>query len=54
MRLVLAHLLDGLEFDEPKLRAACADPKLRSTERALDKVQGGATFRDAYREEAQR
>ena len=51
---VLTHVLDGLEFDESKLRAACADPKLRSTERALDKVQGGATFRDAYREEANR
>ena len=51
---LLARLLDTLEFDETKLRAACADPKLRSTERALDQVRAGATFRDAYRDEANR
>jgi argininosuccinate lyase len=47
-----ARVLDGLAFDEERLRAACADPKLRATERALDKAKGGVPFRDAYREES--
>lgn len=51
---VLTRLLATLEFDEKALRAACSDPKLRSTERALDKVKSGTPFRDAYRDEAQR
>lgn len=49
---LVARVLDGLVFDEAQLRAACADPKLRSTERALQKTRTGMPFRDAYREES--
>jgi argininosuccinate lyase len=49
---LLPSLLGALEFDADALRAACDDPKLRSTERALDKVRAGVPFRDAYREES--
>lgn len=48
------RLVDALEFDEAALVAACADPKLRATERALDQVKQGVPFRDAYRDEASR
>ncbi len=46
------RLVARLEFDEAALRAAGADDDLRATERALQKVAAGATFRDAYREES--
>jgi argininosuccinate lyase len=49
---LLPSLLGALEFNAEALRAACDDPKLRSTERALDKVRAGVPFRDAYREES--
>ncbi|MCC6408873.1 MAG: hypothetical protein IT453_17055, partial [Planctomycetes bacterium] len=32
--------------------AAASDPKLRATERALEKAKSGVPFRDAYREES--
>ncbi len=47
-----AKLAKGLRFDEQVLAVAGADPSLQATERALQKVAGGATFRDAYREES--
>ncbi len=46
------RLLAGLEPDEPRLRAAASDPKLRATERVLTEVQAGTPFRDAYRAES--
>ncbi len=46
------RLIAGLEPDEPRLRAAAADPKLRATERVLTEVQSGTPFRDAYRAES--
>jgi argininosuccinate lyase len=52
MLALLPRLVDALEFDEATLRAACDDPKLRSTERALEKSKSGVPFRDAYREES--
>lgn len=48
------RLIDALEYDAQALAAACADPKLRATERALDKAARGVPFRDAYRDEATR
>lgn len=47
-----AKLVATLEFDEAKLAAAADDPKLRATERALEKAKAGVPFRDAYREES--
>ncbi len=47
-----AKLVRGLQWDEERLAAAAADPALRATERALQKVAAGMAFRDAYREEA--
>jgi argininosuccinate lyase len=52
MLTLLPRLLNALEFDEAALRAACDDPKLRATERALEKAKSGVPFRDAYREES--
>lgn len=52
MLTLLPRLVSALEFDEAALAAACADPKLRATERALDKAKSGVPFRDAYREES--
>lgn len=49
---MVGKLVRGVEFDGSALRAACADPKLKATERALDRVKDGVPFRDAYREEA--
>ena len=54
MLALLPRLVEALEFDAAALAAACADPKLAATQRALDKVKAGVPFRDAYREEAQR
>jgi argininosuccinate lyase len=48
-RLVPALLPDGA-----RLAAAAADPALRATERVLEAVKSGRTFRDAYREESAR
>ncbi len=45
-------LVRGIEFDAGALRAACADPKLNATARALEKAKQGVPFRDAYREES--
>ncbi|MCK6449132.1 MAG: argininosuccinate lyase [Planctomycetes bacterium] len=47
-----AKLVATLEFDAEKLAAAADDPKLRATERALEKAKSGVPFRDAYREES--
>ncbi|MCC6408689.1 MAG: argininosuccinate lyase, partial [Planctomycetes bacterium] len=47
-----AKLVATLDFDEEKLAAAASDPKLRATERALEKAKSGVPFRDAYREES--
>ncbi|MEW6742571.1 MAG: argininosuccinate lyase [Planctomycetota bacterium] len=52
MLVLLPRLLDALEFDAEALQAACADPKLRATERALEKARSGVPFRDAYRDES--
>jgi argininosuccinate lyase len=49
-----ATLVAAVEYDEVKLRSAAGDPKLRATERALDKAREGVPFRDAYREESLR
>lgn len=54
MLALLPRLVDALEFDVEALQAACADPKLAATQRALEKVKAGVPFRDAYREEAQK
>jgi argininosuccinate lyase len=51
---LLARLLDTLELDEERLRASCADPSLRATERALERARAGLPFREAYREESRR
>lgn len=51
---MVEKLVRGIEFDGPALRAACADPKLGATARALDRVKDGVPFRDAYREESAR
>jgi argininosuccinate lyase len=52
MLSLLPRLIAALEFDEPALRAACADPKLAATSRALEKARSGIPFRDAYRDES--
>ncbi len=52
MLQLLPRLVDALAFDEGALRAACADPKLGATQRALEKAAGGVPFRDAYRDES--
>ncbi len=49
---VLAHVVPGIRFDEEALKKAASDPKLQATARVLDKVKAGASFRDAYRDEA--
>jgi argininosuccinate lyase len=49
---LLPRVLAGLSWDPARLEAACADPKLHATARALERVQRGETFRDAYRAEA--
>lgn len=49
---LVAKLIATLDFDEAKLAAAADDPKLRATERALEKAKSGVPFRDAYREES--
>jgi argininosuccinate lyase len=46
------RLIAGLAPDEARLRAAASDPSLRATERVLDAVKDGASFRDAYRAES--
>jgi argininosuccinate lyase len=46
------RLIGALEPDEARLRAACADPALRATERALERARAGMPFREAYRAEA--
>jgi argininosuccinate lyase len=46
------RLFAALRPDEPRLRAAAADPKLRSTERVLGAARDGVPFRDAYRAES--
>jgi argininosuccinate lyase len=46
------RLLGALRPDEPRLRTAAADPKLRSTERVLGAARDGVPFRDAYRAES--
>jgi argininosuccinate lyase len=48
----LPRVLAGLTWDPARLEEACADPKLHATARALERVQRGETFRDAYRAEA--
>jgi argininosuccinate lyase len=49
---LLPRVLAGLTWDPARLEEACADPKLHATARALERVQRGETFRDAYRAEA--
>lgn len=48
-----ARLLAGLRLDEAALSAASADESLESTRRALEQVQSGVPFRQAYRSESQ-
>ena len=48
-----ARLLAGLRVDEAALAAASADESLESTRRALEQVQSGVAFRQAYRAESQ-
>lgn len=52
MLSLLPRVLAGLRWDRARLEAACADPKLGATARALERVQRGEAFRDAYRAEA--
>ena len=47
-----ARLLEGLELDEAALAEASADDSLHSTRRALEQVQSGVAFRQAYRAES--
>ncbi len=46
---VTTHLLPGLTFDAGRMEAACTD-ELYAAHEAYRLVQGGMTFRDAYRE----
>jgi len=48
----LAVLVGGLAFDEERLEAACADPKLLATDAAEALVREGMPFRDAYQQVA--
>ena len=48
-----ARLLAGLRVDEAALAAASADESLNSTRRALEQVQSGVAFRQAFRTESQ-
>jgi argininosuccinate lyase len=52
MLSLLPRLIGALELDEAALRAACADPKLAATGRALERARAGVPFRDAYRDES--
>lgn len=49
---LLARLIESVTFVEEKMRAACSDPAMQATARAMEKVKRGVPFRDAYREEA--
>jgi argininosuccinate lyase len=49
---LLPSLLDALEFDAEALARADADPALRATQRALERMRSGVPFRDAYRAES--
>jgi argininosuccinate lyase len=46
------RLLGALRPDAERLAAAAADPALLATERVLEAVRRGASFRDAYRTES--
>jgi argininosuccinate lyase len=48
----LCELVAGIEFDQERLEAACADPLLRATDAAEARVRGGSAFRDAHEEVA--
>jgi argininosuccinate lyase len=48
----LAVLVGGLAFDEERLRAATADPKLLATDAAEALAREGVPFRDAYQQVA--
>ena len=45
---LLPDLIAGLEFDQPRMRAAIS-PDLYATDRAVELVRQGVPFRDAYR-----
>jgi len=47
-----ARLVTGLSFREADLRSAVDDPALRATERALERVREGTSFREAYLRES--
>jgi argininosuccinate lyase len=47
-----ARVVRELTWREDRLQALAADPSLRATERALERVRDGVPFRDAYRMEA--
>jgi argininosuccinate lyase len=49
---LVPSLVAALELDADALQQAVADPALRATERALERVRAGVPFRDAYREES--
>jgi len=46
---IAARVLAGLTFDATRLEQVGTDPGLLATQRALDQVQKGVAFRDAYR-----
>jgi argininosuccinate lyase len=48
----LRVLVAGIELDQERLEAACADPLLRATDVAEAHVRDGAAFRDAHEEVA--
>ncbi len=52
MLSAMESLLPGLAFDRARLEAACT-PELYATALALEQVQQGAPFRDAYRRAAE-
>ena len=49
---IWTRFLPAIEFNESALREAAADEGLQATQRALEAVKSGATFRDAYRAES--
>ncbi|MFT5288021.1 MAG: argininosuccinate lyase [Planctomycetota bacterium] len=49
---LVTRTVEGVRWNTEALKAAAADPKLTATERTLDRVTQGESFRDAYREES--
>ncbi|MEZ6243258.1 MAG: argininosuccinate lyase [Phycisphaerales bacterium] len=49
---LIPWLIDGLEIDAERMRAAC-DPTMLATDRAVELAAGGMPFRDAYKKVAE-